>query len=237
MITTVGEIKNEALQRHGVTTTAAFYTDTIMDDFIKSAHRIATSFKKWPFTEGRVSTTFAAGTGTDSDEYIFEGYKSDSFRILTIGGKRHKKLNFEDYLIFREERPQSDSRVYSDYGRLVYINPNTDASGTMTAYGQFVPIDPDTTDPSSTTVFSESEAEGNEAIIELVLSFMNLRERKADKAKFHKENAATILDSIQGLIEDEGFNYQTDKTRGGMWERFDVVNGGLIDDIFNRNQF
>lgn len=236
MITTVGEIKNEALQRHGVTTTAAFYTDTIMDDFIKSAHRVATAFKKWPFTEGRIQTTFTSGSGTDSDEYSFEGYKSDSFRIMTIGGEKHKKLNFEDYIIFRQATPDANDRVFTNYGRLVYINPNTDSTGTLVAYGQYIPVDPDTTDPDSTTVFSDTEAEGNEAIIELVLSYMNLRERKADKAKFHKETAMQILDGIEGLIEDEGFNYQTHKTRGGMWNRVDVV-GGFYTDDFKRDQF
>lgn len=236
MITTVGEIKTQALERHGVGTTTAFYTDTIMNDFIKSAHRWAVSFKKYPFTEGRISTTFAAGTGVASDEWNFEGYKSDSFRMLTIGNKLHKKLNFEDYLIFRQETPQSNDRVYTDYGRLVYINPNTDASGTLTAYGQFTPIDPDTSVPGSTTVFSDGEAEGNEAIIEKVLAFMNLRERNESNAKFHDEKAQAILETLEGIIEQEGFNYQTHETRGGMWERIDVVNGGMVDGL-NRDQF
>jgi hypothetical protein len=237
MITTVGEIKTQVLERHGVSTTAAFYTDTILNDYLKSAHRWATSFKKYPFTEGRLSTTFAGGAGDNDDEWSFEGYKSDSIRILTIGGKRHKKLNFDDYLIFREETPSAEDRVYSDYGRLVYINPRTDASGTLTVYGQFIPVDPDTTDPDSTTVFSNTEPEGNEAIIEEMLSFMNLRERKEDKAKFHHDRAVAILETIQGLIEDEGFNYHTYKTRDGMWERFDVLEGDLVDDLLNRDQF
>ena len=237
MITTVGEIKNQALNRHGVSTTEAFYTDDVMNDFIKSAHRWATSFKKYPFTEGRVSTTFAGGSGVNSDEWSFEGYKSDSFRMLTIGGKLHEKLNFEDYLIFKQERPEANDRVYTDYGRLVYINSKTDASGTLTAYGQYIPVDPDTTDPDSTTVFSATEPEGNEAIIEEVLAFMNLRERKPDRAKFHHERAVAILDSVEGIIEDEGYNYKTHPTRGGMYERVDVLHGDYINDSFNRNQF
>lgn len=237
MITTIGEIKNQVLQRHGVDTTSAFYTDDILNDYIKSATRWASSYKKWPFTEGRVSTTFSSGAGENSDEWNFEGYKSDSLRILTIGGKRHKKLNFEDYIIFREETPSSEDRVFTDYGRLVYINPSTDASGTLVAYGQYIPVDPDTTDPDSKTVFSDSEPEGNEAIIERVLSFMNLRERKEGQAKFHTDNAIAILESIEGIIEDEGFNYKTHKTRDGMWERFDVLEGDLIDDLYNRDQF
>jgi len=237
MITTVGEIKNEALKRHGVSTTTAFYTDTIMNDFIKSAHRWAVSFKKWPFTEGRVSTTFAAGSGVNSDEWSFEGYKADSFRIMTIGGKLLDKLNFEDYLIFKQEAPESNDRVYSDYGRIVYVNSKVDVSGTLTAYGQYTPIDPDTSVPASETVFSGGEAEGNEAIIEKVLSFMNMRERKENQAQLHDERAIQILDGMEGIIEDEQFDYKTHSTRGGMWKRIDVVEGDLSDELFRRDQF
>ena len=107
MLNTFGEIKTDVIEKLGISTTAAFYTDTILNDWIQQAERWATSFKKWPFTEGRVSTTFTAGTGENSDEWSFEGYKSDSFRILTIGGERHEKLNFEDYLILGKKHPKA----------------------------------------------------------------------------------------------------------------------------------
>ena len=200
---------------------------------IQRATRWATSYKKWPHTEGRLSTTYTSA----SEEWDFEGYKADSLRIVTIGGKRLDKLNFEDYLIMREEQPDANDRVYTDYGRLVYVNPKIDLSGTLTVYGQYTPIDIDMTDTNSVTVFSNRDEEGNEAIVEEVLSYAHTREKKKGEAKFHHEKAVSILDGVFGNIEDEQFNYKTHRTRGGMWEHLDVVEGDYRDDLFKRNQF
>lgn len=232
MLTTSSEIKTEVLQRLGVTTTSTFYSDTILNNWIKTATRWATSYKKWPFTEGRVSTTYSSA----SEEWSFEGYKADSFRMVQIGGKRLEKLTFEDYQIFREEDGGND-RVFTDFGRLVFINPSIDLSGTLTAYGQFTPVDIDMTDNDSTTVFSNADEEGNEAIVEEVMFYARTREQKDAEAQIHHTRATQILDTIQGIIEDEQFNYKTHAARGGMFERIDVVNGDLHDEIIKRDQF
>jgi len=233
MLKTSDDILNDVVRKLGITTTTAFYTDTILNQWIKQGTRWATSYKKWPFTEGRVSTTYVAGT----EEWSFEGYKADSFRIMTVGGKRLDKLNFDDYRIFREETPDSNDRVFSDFGRLVFINPNIDASGTLTAYGQLQHVDIDTTDNTATTPFSEWDEEGNEAIVEKVLSFARLREQKSREAQYHHERAKEILDSLYKTIGDEQFNYKTHSSRGGMFKYFDILRGGLRDDITNTDQF
>lgn len=237
MIKTFGEIKNDVIVKLGITTTTAYYTDTILNDWIQQAERWATAYKKWPFTEGRVSTTFAAGAGVNSDEWVFEGLKADTIRIMQIGDKLLDKLNFEDYLIFRQQKPESNDRIYTDYGKLVYINPKVDASGTLTVYAQFAPAEIDVTDVSAQTVFTGNEEEGNEAIVEKVLYYANTREKKLNDAQLHDQRAVSILDGMEGIIEDEQFDYKTHSTRGGMWRRVDVVEGHGVDESFRRNQF
>lgn len=232
MLTNFGDIKTDVLDKLGVTTTTSFYTDAMLNNWIKQGVRWATAYKKWPFTEGRVSTTF-----TGSEEWSFEGYKADSFRIVQIGGKRLEKLNFEDYQIFREEGGDSADRVFTDFGRLVMINPNVDLSGTLTAYGQYTPVDIDVTDLTATTVFSGGDEEGNEAIVEEVLAYANTREKKENEANFHHTRATQILDSLYQKVADEQFNYKTHRTRGGMWRRMNVVDGGVQDDLIRRDQF
>jgi len=96
MIANFGDIKNDVIRKLGISTTAAFYTDTILNEWIQQGVRWGTSYKKWPFTEGRISTTYAA-----TEEWSFEGIKADSIRLLQVGGKRFQKLNFEDYQIFK----------------------------------------------------------------------------------------------------------------------------------------
>jgi len=223
-------IFNEVLVRNNRTTTDGFITDANLKTWFNDANIWGASYKKWPFTEGRVSTTY-----TTVEEWNFEGYKADSFRILQVGGKRLKKLNFEDYQIFREEEASSNDRVYSDFGKLVFINPNIDASGTLTGWGQYQPI-VDVTDETGLTVFSDWDAEGNEAIYEKMSSFLKRREHLTQEAELHDQRANTKLDEIWKRILDEQFKYQTHPTSGGMFERFDVLDGRPTDEI-KRDQF
>lgn len=232
MLRTIGDIMNQVLVRAQVTTTAAtngLYTDAILASWTNDAHRWAAAQRKWPFTEGRVTTTFA------SEEMTYpEGWKSDSIRLMTIGGKAYQKLNFSDYQVFREDRPSSSDRVYSDFAGLLYVNPNS-ASGSMTTYGQVTPAAFDTTDLTSTTVFSDREEEGNEAVVEEMLKYAKLREKKPDEAAQHHNRAVEILEGVWKRYADEQFGYQMKYQN--MYARIDVLNGATSDELIHRDRW
>ena len=233
MINNVGEIKNEVLVRLQASTTAAFFTDDILNGWINTAHRWAASYKKFPFTEKR---DISANT-SDSDEIhnYPSDFKTDSIRILTVDGKRLRKVNFDDYLRHKEDYPNSNDRIFSDFNRTYYINPNMDISGTIYAYGQYLVDELDTSVPSTTTVFSNAEEEGNEAIVQEVMSYAKTRENKLTEADKHHQNAITILDNIWDRVTGEGFGYHPKGE--GMWERIDVVDGDYHNELFKRDQF
>jgi hypothetical protein len=232
---TLGDIFNQVIVRSGITTTSAYFTDTIVKDWINDAYMWASAYHKWPMTEGRVSTTYASGTGANSDEYFFEGYKADSFRFLKIGSNRFQKLNFEDYQNYLEENPQGQDKVFSDFGKLVYINPNSGASGTTVAYGQFQPTLLDLTDHTAETVFSSYDTEANEAICNKALSFLKLREMRMSDADYFANKAIEQLENVLKRYEGEQSAYQT-KNRG-MFKRVDVLGGDYYDELFRRDQF
>ena len=233
-LTTRSNIFTEVLVRNNRTTADGFITDAMLLGWYLDANIWATSFKKWPFTEGRVETTFTTGAGVNGDEWEFEGYKADSFRIITVGGKRLKKLNFDDYLIQQEETPDSTERVYTDYGKLLYVNPNADISGTLVAYGQYQPA-VDATDEDYESVFTNWDREGNEAIVEKMTVYLKHREHLLDEANAHDQIAMQKLNEVWQRIQDEKFNYKTSPERDGIFERIDVIDGGFIDN--NTDQF
>lgn len=227
----LGDIKNEILVRGAITTSTGYYTDEMIADWIDSSYRLATGYKKWPFTEGRVSTTYSA-----IEEFSYpEGWKADSIRFMTIGDKRLDKKTFIDYKIYREEESSGDDRIYSDFGLLYFVNPNADVSGTTVLYGQYIPAPLDHTNPSDNTVFTNREERGNEAIINEALSYLFTRDKKFNEATLHHQKAIEILNEMEKDINNEQFAYQT-KDRG-MFERFDVLNGSVSDEILNRDQF
>ena len=233
----LGTIRDEILIRSGKSTTSGWVSDTNLKNWISQAHRWTAGFRKWPMTEGRIQTTFATGTGPNSDEWDFEGYRSDSIRLMQIGGKRLEKLNYEDYLIYREEKPDGDGRYFSDIDGIVVINPNIDLSGTVTAWGQYVPANFDITDETSETIFTEGNDDGNEAIIERAIGYAYKRDGKKKEALEQTLIAKGILEDLWENIKQEQALYKTNEERGGMFRRFNILNGRGVDDDFSINQF
>jgi hypothetical protein len=236
---TLGDLRTEFFVRSQSSSTLAFYTDEITGDWADQAHKWAAGYKKWPFTEGRVSTTFAS-LSTSEDGYLVgeypEGWKSDSLRLLTVGGKRFNKKNFYKFQSFIEDNPSADDKLFTDFGRRFYINPNASGlSGTVVVWGQYTPATIDNTDPSVTTVFS-GEEDGNDAIVEKMIALAKTREKKLNEAIAHEKKASLILDELWKKIQDEQFGYQ-DTDNEGMFKRIDIVGGGFRDDTYNRDQF
>jgi hypothetical protein len=231
------DIRTEVLVRLGKDTTSAWTSATIVNSLVDQAHKWASAYKKWPFTEGRQSTTFASlVTNEDGDlrgEFP-EGWKSDSIRIMQICGYRLQKLNYEDYRIFREENSSSTDRVFSDFARNYVINPHIDVSGTITAWGQFTPAVLDDESTTDNTVFG-GEDEGNQAIIEEAMAYLLRRDGKEKESIERHQYAQVLLDQLYQRIGDEQYAYQS-KNRG-MFQRIDLINGDLYGDELNTDQF
>lgn len=239
------DIFREVLVRNSRTTADSFITDTILKNWYIQATDWAYSYHKWPFTEARIQTTFATGAGSNSDEWYFEGYKSNSFRLITIGGKRLEKRNFTDYQILLEEEPGKTDRIWAEWGRTIYVNPYADVSGTMVGYFQYNPVI-DVTDETAATLFSGFDEEGNEALIQMMSSYLFDRENLAPSVSGGKaispaiaarQNAQQLLDQVWQRVLDERFTAQTDLDRGGMFKRIDVLRGRGQDELLKPNQF
>ena len=224
---TVSDLYTAFLVRNNLTTTDTFITDATLGNFLQAAHNWAVGFRSWPMVEGRASTTF-----TSEETPIFEGWRADTTDFIQVGGYRYQKLNFEDYQVFREETPNSTERFFSDFGRLYFVNPNG-TSGTLVAYGQYVPV-LDVTDTSATTIFSGYEDEGNEAIVEYMTGLLKRREHALEEMTLQEKIAAAKLDGVWARVAQEQTNYHSNR---GMWKRIDIVNGGLFEDNIKRDQF
>lgn len=243
MLNTFGDIRNDVLAKLNHTTTMAFYTEAILGTWINEAQSWAAAYRKWPFTEGRVSTTFASLVN-DEDGMLRgdypEGFKSDSIKYLTIGGKMVSKKEFTTFRKFLEDNSGNtlgdSGRIFSDFNRNYYINPKIDLSGTVTAYGQYIPASMDTTDLNALTFFSGANDDGNEAISLEVQSYGKRREDKTQEAEFLHKEAQAVLDRIWDNYLLEQSNYQSASTEG-MFKRFDILSGNSIEEVNNPNRW
>lgn len=236
MLSTASEIISEVLVRNNRTTTDGFVTDDMLEAWLKSSNTYCVAKYKWPLSEVRDQSL--AWTGAEEVPYssFSVKFKADAIRILQIGGKRLRKIAFEEYTIFREKYPSDNERVFSDFGRVLYINPYADVSGTIAAFGQYAPtIDP--TDDTATTIFSNFDEEGNEAIVEKMTGYLKRREHLPDEAELHDQRADTKLQGLYEKIQAEQYKYHTGKDSEGMFTRIDVLNGDYHTELNRRDQF
>lgn len=237
-LTTSGDIITEFLVRNNRTTTDGFITDSTAQGWLKEAHKWACGYHKWPFTEGRVSTTFASVTNEDGWSTLSypEGWRSDSVRLLTIGGKHFDKKNFYKFQSFLEDNTGDSSKIYTDRERQIYINPSASSlSGTAVLWGQYQPV-LDVTDLTSNTIFSLYEEDANEALVEKMTAYLKRREHQAFESQVNEQTAQAHLDALWSRVQSEQYAY-TDTLNEGMWKRFDVLKGGFKEDIFKRDQW
>ena len=87
-----------------------------------------------------------------------------------------------------------------------------------------------------TTIFSGNNEEGNEAIVEKMTSYLKRREHLMNEAELHDQRAVMKLEEVWKRILDEQYAYQTTPERGGMFTRFDVLEGTVGDEL-NTDQF
>lgn len=220
--------------RLGVSTTSGYYSDAILGDWANQAHRFCANYKLWPFVEGRNSTTYVAS----QEEWNYpENFIQDSIRFLDVGGKRFTKTNFREYKAFREDQSSSEEKVFTDFARILYVNPNSDASGTLTVWGRYMPGAIDITDATATTVFSNVDEDGNLAMVEEMLAFAYERERDDKTALFHHQKALEVLEMMFKKYADEQSFYMPSPDSEGMFKRIDVIQGDLRDDVIKRDQF
>ena len=250
---TQGDVINQFLVRMNQSTTVGFYTDRILTDWCSNANQWAAAQAKWPFTEGRYSTTSTSSVvnedGWTTLQYP-EGFRTDSIRLLTVGGKRFDKKNFYKFQQFFQDNTSDTSQHYTDFNRTIYINPNArDFAGTVVMWGQInvgqLASDNGIQDPTATTIFTDIENDGNDALVYKMISWALEREKSptsiirgkmVSAAAFNAQRADEILQAIWARVAGEQFEYQDTQT-DGMWKRFDVTRGGFKEDIFRRDQW
>lgn len=235
-------IKTELLTRLSKNTTTSFYTDTMLENWINRANKWGCGYKPWPFTE-YMDKSLAFVSGTELYSYPNSTFKTDSIRVLKIGSNtlwsqnpEFIKTSIKSYMKYREDYPVGTDKIFSDFQRQLYINPNC-VSGSVYSFAQLVPADIPLGDggDSETSPFEGGEDEGVEAIIERVLSYASEKERKLTDSINHFKIAISILDGIWDRTKDEMSGYQDKNTP--LFERFDVLKGTYRSDINNPLQF
>ena len=169
-----------------------------IEDAITYATSRATERHPWPFLESTQSITL-----TSAESYDYDLFPESPFLIVVNGipwsGEGKGKRNFTDYMKWRSDYASDNSQIWSEYGGLLYVNPNAFASGqTMVVYGLVgFPIPSSDSDPLPFELLSdEDSASGDQAII--LLAYANLL---ASEKKKNPQGAAAAATEAYNLLD------------------------------------
>ncbi len=215
-----GIIISKSAEEGGIDTTSAFYTDAMIERNVNVAHQWAAAYHKWPFTE-YMDKSGAFVSGVEENAYPNAGFKTDSIRMLKVGSSLFKKTDFSSYQQWREDHPTNTDKIFSDYGRVLYINPNC-VSGTIYAFAQLTPID--FAAATTASVFSGYDEEGDEAIVNKTISILLKRQKQLTQSADFENRAKQTLEELWQRIKDEQAMYQTKDQ--SLFEDFNIIDEG-----------
>ena len=131
------ELQTLVFTRLGADTTSTYITEKNVRDWLNEAHIWASSYKKWPFTE-YMDESGTYTPGTSAYNYPNTNFKTDSIRFLLVGTTPFAKKIFSDFGQYFVDYPSGTDKIFTDYGRILYINPNC-VAGTIYTFGQLTP--------------------------------------------------------------------------------------------------
>lgn len=200
-LTTRADLEAELISRLQVAANSTLYPAARITSIIKQAYLWATQLVVWhDLVRARCTSSIA-----NNEYYDYpENFRSESIIRLELDGEDYARKNFEDYLEFKKNNPNSTRKIFASFGRQFFIHPTPSSNGTnnITIWGA---IQADAlTNGTDVPIFSYNKEEANEAVIKKGLSIALVRSDGAT-AKTEEADAIAIL---MKLSMDEQKNTQ-----------------------------
>lgn len=200
---TAGEIQATLKRQLQMVSTSIVFADASLQDEIINAYLWACD--QYPFPENEKSS-YTTAEGTDNYFDLPGQYKSDSLTKVVIDNERYKLIDFDDFLEFKRNNPNSTDKYAAMYGRQYFITPTPAADKVVYIWGQIQP--PTLSFPSGLTIFSGSEASLNEAVMRKAKSNLLSSKGKTTEADREEIRASKILATGWDNIVERKANFQ-----------------------------
>lgn len=213
------EMQTELTSRLGVASSSTKFPSSRIQTLIKDAHMWATAL--YPF---RQLTTVQTITSDGGEDFPYpDAIRIGSIWAIYVNDLPFRKKRWEDYLEWKRLYPSSTKRIFAELGTNYYIHPTPAAGLDIDTYGQVraTQLSAD----GDLTIFSNSNEEGNEAI---VLKAMSVAKNDPNKAA----EAVALLTKIFADQKDSSqFEQPLNK------QLFDVPDffAGYGGSVMNRN--
>lgn len=219
------EMEQELRIRLKVATNSTVYPPTRITSLIKDAYMWATGLYIWDeLVRARVTATKA-----NTNYYDFPvDFRTNTIIRLTIDEIKYDRKNFETFEEYTSQNPTIDNvHMFANFGRQYFVFPTPLAVGVrnISVWGaiQAPPLGSNITK----TIFSLSNEEGNEAVVEKAFAVA-----KGDKN--HEDRATEILTTIQDKRIDSTQRDQVDRPLFDVPDFFGHGIGSFVPGNTNR---
>jgi len=195
----VDELREQLL----VADNSTLYPEERLISLIKNAYLWATQLVIWHDLVKAVYTNSFA----NFEYYDYpQEFRSESIQRLEVNGLKYSRRNFQDYLDFRKNNPNSQKRIFASFGRQYFISPTIPTAGLeITLWGavQAPGLDND----GSIPIFSYNKQEGNEAVVRKAFS-VGIKRIDPSLSKSEEQEATVTLLRLSKMEQD---NTQSNK--------------------------
>ena len=204
--------------------TSTYFTLIRIGAAIDDAYIAVSSARQW--ADIKKSFVLATSAGEDYYDYPDNCQTESIFRISVDGNSKYEKLDFEDFLRYREDNPSETRKIFSEYGRQIFIFPTPTTNGTanLIFWGiiQAAPLLND----SYVTMFSDWADYLNEAILQYAYADL-VQNIDANKATAAIAKGDRIITQEYRKIADRMQRKLTDRVQFEVPDLFDTTTSGI----------
>lgn len=207
---TVSDMTSEIQARLMIANNSTQFSSARILKTVQDAYLWAGTLFFWPSLYR--SRIFSSKPNTQSLNYDYYDYPTDfldnSVSRLYIGGKRYDKKGFQGFLDYVDSSidgnisPDPNKRFFAEFGRQFFVWPAVTVAGTSDGivWGNIQPLM--ISNPTDTTIFSNWNDSGNEAIIKKAMSVL-MERVDSGFASEQKSEAVQLLQLIWTKIMQE----------------------------------
>jgi len=195
---------------------STLYSPTLIKRAINRAYRKVGGLFPWPELQDAKKTS----TQVNQEYYDYPtNWRSNSIwklDILDSDGNDDRygeepdgsPLSFDDYLNWKEDNPESTDKKWANQWRRFFIWPVPTTAGTNNIHVWGIKVVSTLSSDSSTTVFTYSTPEANEAIELEAVAILKSKTDDDKSAQFKSAEAKQILVGVWGKIAREMAKYE-----------------------------
>jgi hypothetical protein len=190
---------------------STYLNETTVDLALNRAYRKIGGLFRWPELEDAKITSTVA----DQDYYDYpDTWQPDSMWKVQVSSERYGEdpdgspMNFQDWLDWKEDNPNSTEKKWTSQHRRFFITPTPTASGTNDLYVWGQKAVTEMTSGASTTIFSYSMSEVNEAIVLEAVAILQAKGQNDEVGKLRSVEAMRLATIAWGKIRQNQMKYE-----------------------------